>query len=150
MTNRQASFPHSWAIELWPSDVHPGTVSRARYMVRAHRNELIAAGALVRVGRELVVLGAPYSRWLQNQMEKVTGFPAIPPNVRRKAAARMARTEVLSAPNVTPDLYAALKGAAEALSALAVCLPQGTEMQRYADDEARKCDDALNNAEGRP
>jgi hypothetical protein len=43
-------------------------------MVRAHKDELLAAGALTRVGREIIVLGARYTRWLEAQATKVPGF----------------------------------------------------------------------------
>lgn len=35
-------------------------------------------GALVRVGRELVVLGGRYSRWLERQATNVPGFEIAP------------------------------------------------------------------------
>jgi len=57
--------PHSWDMEHWPSHVWPHDKSRAWYIVRALRNELIAAGAMCRVGRELVFLGAAYAGWLE-------------------------------------------------------------------------------------
>jgi len=57
--------PHSWDIEHWPAHVWPHENSRARYVARALRNELIAAGAMCRVGRELVFIGAAYTRWLE-------------------------------------------------------------------------------------
>lgn len=69
-----ATAPHSWGIESWPADVYPHRASRARYFVRTHRDELLAAGALVRVGRELVVLGCRYTRWLERQATRVPDF----------------------------------------------------------------------------
>jgi hypothetical protein len=42
--------------------------------VRVHRQELVAAGALSRVGRELVVLGARYVRWLERKAVDVGHF----------------------------------------------------------------------------
>ena len=78
MHSQNTSFaipvPHSWDFEHWPQAVYPHTESRARWLMRAHRDELLAAGALVRVGRELVVLGEPYARWLQAQAANVPGF----------------------------------------------------------------------------
>jgi hypothetical protein len=62
--------------------VYPGVVSKGRYVVRAHRTELIAIGALVRIGRGLVVMGAAYSSWLSRQGERVRDF-RIAPNIRR-------------------------------------------------------------------
>lgn len=43
-------------------------------MLRAYREELILAGALTRVGREIVVFGEPYSRWMQKRSIEVPGF----------------------------------------------------------------------------
>lgn len=66
--------PHSWDLEHWPQDVYPHSESRARWLLRAHRQELLAAGALARVGRELVIFGDRYTRWLQAQSVNVPGY----------------------------------------------------------------------------
>jgi hypothetical protein len=50
-------------------------------LCRAYRDELLAAGALTRVGRELVVLGARYARWLESRACEVPGY--IPGSLRR-------------------------------------------------------------------
>jgi hypothetical protein len=81
-----ASAPHSWDLEHWPQAVYPHSESRARWLIRAHRDELLAAGALVRVGRELVVIGDRYARWLQAQAANVPGFESNA-NRRREAGA---------------------------------------------------------------
>jgi hypothetical protein len=80
MANRNTAdkLPHSWAVDDWPVTVYPCRASRGRYVVRAHRDELISAGALVRVGRGLVVLGAGYSAWLVKQKSRVEGFEIAP------------------------------------------------------------------------
>lgn len=70
----RVAIPHSWAISSWPADVYPNDPKRARYLVRAHRDELIAAGALGRVGRELLVYGQRYGKWLESQSSAVVGF----------------------------------------------------------------------------
>ncbi len=69
-----AIAPHSWDLEHWPADVYPHSESRARWLLRTHRSELLEAGALTRVGRELVVLGARYSRWLERKAADVPGY----------------------------------------------------------------------------
>ena len=66
--------PHSWAIESWPAAVYPNTAERARYVVRAHRRALLDAGALVRIGRALVIVGAAYDRWLNSHGANVESF----------------------------------------------------------------------------
>lgn len=66
--------PHSWDLQHWPEAVYPHNKSRARWLVRAHRAELLAAGAIARVGRELVFFGERYTRWLQSQTVNVPGY----------------------------------------------------------------------------
>lgn len=66
--------PHSWDLEHWPAHVYPHTEGRARWLLKAHRDELLRAGVLSRVGRELVVLGAHYSRWLEGKSVDVPDF----------------------------------------------------------------------------
>jgi hypothetical protein len=75
--------PHSWDLEHWPKEVYPHSESRARWLLRAHREELLLAGALARVGRELVVFGDRYTRWLQAQSVNVPGYVS---NARGRAA----------------------------------------------------------------
>jgi len=66
--------PHSWSIADWPSSVYPNDPKRGRYLVREHKAELLASGALVRVGRELVIMGARYSKFLERQASRVPDF----------------------------------------------------------------------------
>jgi hypothetical protein len=77
--------PHSWGINTWPPDVWPGQSNRAKYLVNTYKSDLMAAGALVRVGRELVVLGTRYTRWLERQASRVPDFE-IAPNRPQDAA----------------------------------------------------------------
>lgn len=77
--------PHSWSVATWPTEVWPHSADRARWLVRAHRDELVKAGAMTRVGRELVVLGARYDKWLQRQAGNVTTYEF--PGKRDEAAA---------------------------------------------------------------
>jgi len=70
--------PHSWAVDEWPTTVYPHRPNRGKYIVRAFRTQLIAAGALTRIGRDLVVLGTGYSSWLSKQSDKVEGFEIAP------------------------------------------------------------------------
>jgi hypothetical protein len=73
------TVPHSWRSTEWPSTIYPCSASRAKYILRAHRDELVAAGALTRIGRDLVVLGAAYSSWLQRQSGRVSEFKPMTP-----------------------------------------------------------------------
>jgi hypothetical protein len=72
--NSSLGISSSWSINDWPADVYPGSASRSRYMVRMHRGELLEAGALVRVGRDLVIIGDRYERWLQRQGSRVPDY----------------------------------------------------------------------------
>jgi len=69
-----AAAPHSWSIADWPPSVYPNDSKRGRYLVREHKTDLLASGALSRVGRELVVLGPRYCRWLERQSSRVPDF----------------------------------------------------------------------------
>jgi hypothetical protein len=66
--------PLSWSLNSWPADVFPNNTKRARHLVNAHRDALIAEGALSRPGREIVVLGDAYGRWLTKQAARVSGL----------------------------------------------------------------------------
>lgn len=69
-----SAAPHSWDLEHWPGAVYPHTSGRARYLIRTHRSDLMVSGALVRVGRELVILGDRYTEWLRKRVSDVSGF----------------------------------------------------------------------------
>lgn len=69
-----AQVPHSWPLIAWPADVYPNDTRKARHMLRCYKDELVRAGALVRVGRQLVIIGSKYEAWLQGLSAKVAGF----------------------------------------------------------------------------
>jgi len=79
--------PHSWGIETWPQHVYPHSSGKGRYIVRCNRDALVAAGALTRIGRDLVVLGAPFSKWLESQRGRVDGFSIAPNRAADQQAA---------------------------------------------------------------
>jgi hypothetical protein len=65
--------PFGWLVSKWTEiapGVPPGSTSAGKHLVRVRRDELVACGALVRVGRELTVLGSPYIRWLQSEAHR--------------------------------------------------------------------------------
>lgn len=74
MTRTRTALPHSWSISNWPADVWPGNASRAAYVIRSNKDELMREGALSRVGRELIVFGARYSRFLEKKSANVPGY----------------------------------------------------------------------------
>lgn len=78
MSRNQTGIPHSWSIEEWPPEVWPGSPKHARYVVRVNRDSLVTAGVLSRVGRELIIVGARYSRWLERQAVNVPGYRIAP------------------------------------------------------------------------
>ena len=77
--------PHSWGQGNWPPAVYPGDSARGKYVCRAHRTELTQVGALVRIGREIVVMGGPYAAWLARQSKRVEGFSIAPNSPTRGA-----------------------------------------------------------------
>jgi hypothetical protein len=85
--------PQSWTFSTWPQHVYPNEGPRGRHVCRAHRNELIAEGALTRVGKELVILGAGYIRWLAKQAPRVLDFE-VPCNRPEHAPKRAGRHRV--------------------------------------------------------
>ena len=83
-------LPHSWMFSTWPSGVAPGDESGARYLFRTFRRDLIAAGAVTRVGRQVIFLGRGYEKFLQSRIAEVDGFEIAMNRVR--AARRAARS----------------------------------------------------------
>jgi hypothetical protein len=104
-TKECEKIPHSWELldwpdQLWPHDgkqavkkndagntipaVHP----KVRWLIESKKTELMKAGALVRPGRVLVVLGPQYLGWLQRQLKRVGDFEDTSPSARagRKAS----------------------------------------------------------------
>lgn len=76
--------PHSWSLKSWPPEVWPGNSSKGTYIARAYRDELLQVGALSRVGRELIVIGDRYARWLERNASNVPGYQC--PANREQAA----------------------------------------------------------------
>jgi hypothetical protein len=75
-SNRRAvgSSLHSWELITWPPEVWPHEPSRAAWLARTYRKELIDAGALTRIGKRLVFIGAGYTRWQQRRARHVVEF----------------------------------------------------------------------------
>jgi hypothetical protein len=76
-----AGIPHSWELDTWPASVWPHDTGRAQWVCRAYRKDLIAAGALSRVGYRVVILGAGYSRWLESRSAKVVEYRSNNPSI---------------------------------------------------------------------
>ena len=90
MARKIPSIQHSWSINDWPAGVYPNDARRARYLLRSNRNELVLQGVLARVGRELIVFGGKYSRWLEQKAANVPGYPCA----ANTSSACTARTEL--------------------------------------------------------
>jgi hypothetical protein len=74
--------PHSWPASKWPANVFPNDPGDARNLIRFFRNELVAAKALTRIGRRLVIMGDKYDAWLRSQAAEVESF--VPHGIARK------------------------------------------------------------------
>ncbi len=72
-------------MEDWPAHVYPHRSSRARYIVRALKAELIESSALTRIGRNFVVLGAGYAGWLQGHIKRVAEYEIASKTLKRGA-----------------------------------------------------------------
>jgi len=82
--------PHSWDLRSWEAaapHVWPHNEVAARRILKTRRAELQAAGALTRIGRNLVFLGAGYQKWLASQAPNVTDYD-VPMNRPEHAAKR--------------------------------------------------------------
>jgi hypothetical protein len=89
-SRQSAAMQPSWSIDNWPPETWPNTVERARYVVRCYRSSLLEAGALSRVGREIIILGARYQRWLEKHSSNVPGY-VIAPNATSPETTDVAR-----------------------------------------------------------
>jgi hypothetical protein len=69
-----SNVPHSWPVRNWPPSVYPNDSRKGLYLVRMHSRELLKAGALVRIGRERVVIGTPYVKWMGKKAVLVPGY----------------------------------------------------------------------------
>jgi hypothetical protein len=89
MKVKAAALPHSWTVADWPAGVFPNRQNSARNLVRDNRAELIECGALMRVGKMLVISGEGYARFLSRRMggDGVTGYTIAANRARGQAVA---------------------------------------------------------------
>lgn len=67
------ALPHSFLLRDWEKvapHVAPNTLARAKHLVRSHRDELVSAGALTRIGRELYINAGPFVAWMFSAANK--------------------------------------------------------------------------------
>jgi hypothetical protein len=86
-TQRPPIVPHSWELDTWPEEVWPHKSKRARWIARAYRKDLVAAGAMSRIGKTLVFTGAKYSRWLESGASRVVEFASNNPEIGKSKSA---------------------------------------------------------------
>lgn len=83
---KAAALPHSWRAHKWPVEVAPNDSDAAKHLIRTHKEELIACGALGRIGRELIIYGEGYGVFLARKRGRVANY-IIPPNRERSEPA---------------------------------------------------------------
>jgi hypothetical protein len=78
---KDPKMPMSWAVAEWTErapHIWPNETAAARQLVRAHRTELLHAGAIARVGRALIIIGPRYAKFLELQTSRVPGYVIAP------------------------------------------------------------------------
>jgi len=76
------AIPHSFDLKHFDSRLFPNDPKRARWIARIYRNELVAAGAIARVGKSLVIITPKYLRWLERKTVEVGDFQSNNPKMR--------------------------------------------------------------------
>ena len=66
-----SAAPRSWELRTWPAQIWPHATRRAQWISRCYRKELLAAGAMTRVGKMLVFIGLQYEAWLEHRVNQV-------------------------------------------------------------------------------
>lgn len=79
--------PHSWGFSNWPWWVWPGDGVKGKRFVRTYEDALFKVGALTRGGRELIVNGEGFTKFLHSQRHRVQNFE-VPCNRPEHLAAR--------------------------------------------------------------
>jgi hypothetical protein len=79
--------PHSWGIANWPESIWPNDPDKAQWVVRSNKSELIAAGAISRIGKMKVIIGQPYVRWLERRVTRIADYQGNNPAIRKSASA---------------------------------------------------------------
>ena len=70
-------LPHSWPMANWDTvaaHVAPCSAKKAKYLYRMHRDELLAAGAVARIGRDIIFFGAQYEKFLKRGAARIPDY----------------------------------------------------------------------------
>lgn len=67
-------LPHDWTIDTWPAGLFPYNGASARHLIYVNQPQLLAAGALVRIGHKIVILAAGYLKWLASNASRVPEY----------------------------------------------------------------------------
>jgi hypothetical protein len=103
-------LPHDWTIKTWPRDVYPYDGLKARHLLRVNQAKLLAAGALTRIGHEIVVLGAGYAKWLASNAVRVSAEYDVASNRPEHQHKRFGRDKAGASVQVSrAEIDAALK-----------------------------------------
>jgi hypothetical protein len=78
-----SGVPHSWDVASWPSTVWPGDAKRGAWVIRSNKSELVAAGAIARVGKTRVIIGGPFVRWLERRVTRFADYQGNNPAIRQ-------------------------------------------------------------------
>jgi hypothetical protein len=80
----------AWALKAWPENVYPHSYEKARRLFYRNRASMIKAGAVTRIGRDLVFDGERYLKWLRGHVKDVEGYqnPALKKHRDRIRAAQ--------------------------------------------------------------
>lgn len=78
--------PRSWELSTWPAEIWPHNAKRGQWIGRAYRKELLAAGAMTRIGMKLVFIGAKYESWLEHRANHVVEFQSNNPALGKSMA----------------------------------------------------------------
>lgn len=99
-------IPQSWALKRWDTEathVHPGTAKRARKLVKRHRAALVKHGAIAKIGRDTIMIGAGYASFLTMCIgQSAFEVPAGIARARAQAAAQAATAAASAVPAQTP------------------------------------------------
>lgn len=70
--------PHDWTIKTWPPGVFPYDGKKAKRWIRTNQKALVKAGAITRIGRDIVIIAAGWFRWYAANAKRVADYEVLP------------------------------------------------------------------------